>query len=93
MAEVRDQWKDTSKEFDQLWDRWRELTVEAGKINQAANRPKAQLDTVSKTMGKNPAYLQNPADFLRTGVNLNKNTGIIFLDNDEIRRIYLAGKV
>jgi uncharacterized coiled-coil DUF342 family protein len=93
MAELRDQWKDTSKEFDKLRDRWRELTAKAGQISQAANKLKAQLDTVSNAMRKNPVYLQNPADPPRTGVNLIKNTGIIFLDNDEIRRIYMAGKV
>jgi hypothetical protein len=38
-------------------------------------------------------YLQNPADPPKTGVNLQKNTGIIFLDNAEIRKIYLDAKV
>jgi hypothetical protein len=44
-------------------------------------------------MKKNPVYLQILADPPRTGVNLQKDTGIIFLDNAEIRRIYLAGKI
>lgn len=48
---------------------------------------------MADTTGRRLQYLQSPADPPATGVNLVKNTGVCFMDNQKIRRIYLDGKI
>ena len=83
-------WEYAAEELAKHREAFMALVAELGKIDREARKLRAQAESVFAATGINAPWIASPADRV---VNMDKQTGIIYIEPRTLTQIFKRGKV